>query len=67
MIARSILMVAIALSLGGCASAPPSNSVPMASGAPDRTSHQSAHRRLVNEVHPAPDPTVAEDALLKSF
>lgn len=65
MIVRAAATAAIILSLGGCASTPWKGS-PVASIGRDRTPHRVAHRRS-NEQHSAPDPTIAEDALLDSL
>jgi hypothetical protein len=62
MIVRAAAMAAIALSLGGCASSP-WRVGPVVSIGRDRSPHGVPHCRS-NEQHSAPDPTIAEDALL---
>jgi len=67
MVVRTVFMVAIALSLGGCADAPPWKGGPVASGRSDLPPHQSSRRRTANEAHAAPDPVIAEDDLLNTL
>jgi hypothetical protein len=67
MSARLVVMVTIALSVGGCASEPAWKSDPMASARPHRAQNQPLPRRTTSRAHPAPDPTIAEDALLNSL
>src|SRR5436853_6022789 len=67
MIARSVVMVAITSSLVGCASEPPWKRGPIASAGPERLLHQSLQRRITGVARPAPDSTIAENALLNSL